>query len=144
MSMLPQKSSKGYKTTHFAWGPQCGTPGLIVGNQLVLGSIDYRQLEQMIAEARRSRADLDVNPGTVKSERVLELNDAGPMIAGGVPSLAPAQDTRFYFNYHHTAADTLDKVDKQHLAENAAVIVVTAYALADASTPAPREMTSAR
>jgi len=42
----------------------------------------------------------------------------------------------FYFNYHHhTAADTLDK---HHLAENAAVIAVTAYALADASTPAPR------
>jgi protein-disulfide isomerase len=29
-----------------------GTPGLIIGNHLVLGSIDYRQLEQMIAEAR--------------------------------------------------------------------------------------------
>lgn len=70
--------------------------------------------------------------------------DLGPMIAGGVPSLAPAQDTRFYFNYHHTAADTFDKVDKHHLAENAAVIVVTAYALADALTPAPRDMTPAR
>ena len=39
--------------------------------------------------------------------------------------------------YHHTAADTLDKVNPRHLAENAAVIAVTAYALADASNPPP-------
>jgi len=56
----------------------------------------------------------------------------------GVPGFTPTQDSRFYFNYHHTAADTFDKVDPQHLDENAAVMVVLAYALADASTPAPR------
>lgn len=60
------------------------------------------------------------------------------LIADGVRSFVPVQDLRFNFNYHHTAADTLDKVDKLRLAENAAVIVMTAYALADASTPAPR------
>ncbi len=56
----------------------------------------------------------------------------------GVPGFTPTQDSRFYFNYHHTAADTFDKVDPQHLGENAAVMAVVAYALADASTPAPR------
>jgi carboxypeptidase Q len=50
----------------------------------------------------------------------------------GVPSFAPIQDSRFYFNYHHTAADTLDKVNPHHLNENAAVDAVLAYALADA------------
>jgi protein-disulfide isomerase len=35
-----------------------GTPGLIIGNHLVLGSIDYLQLKQMIAEARRSGGPL--------------------------------------------------------------------------------------
>jgi carboxypeptidase Q len=64
--------------------------------------------------------------------------DVAGMIAKGVPGATPAQDLRFYFNYHHTAADTLDKVDKRHLAENAAVTAVTAYALADASETAPR------
>jgi carboxypeptidase Q len=29
----------------------------------------------------------------------------------GVPSFAPSQDGRFYFNYHHTPADTFDKVE---------------------------------
>ena len=69
--------------------------------------------------------------------------DAGEDIAAimknGVPGLTPTQDSRFYFNYHHTAADTFDKVDPHHLAENAAVMAVTAYALADAGTPAPRQ-----
>jgi carboxypeptidase Q len=56
----------------------------------------------------------------------------------GVPGFTPTQDSRFYFNYHHTAADTFDKVNPQSLGENAAVMTVVAYALADASTPAPR------
>jgi carboxypeptidase Q len=56
----------------------------------------------------------------------------------GVPGFAPIQDSRYYFNYHHTAADTFDKVDPRELGENAAVMAVTAYALADAAMPAPR------
>ena len=68
--------------------------------------------------------------------------ETGEDIAGltgkGVPSFAPIQDSRFYFNYHHTAADTFDKIDKKHLNENAAIMAVLAYALADAATAAPR------
>jgi Iap family predicted aminopeptidase len=68
--------------------------------------------------------------------------ETGEDIAGltekGVPSFAPIQDSRFYFNYHHTAADTFDKVDPKHLAENAAVDTVLAFALADSAEPAPR------
>jgi carboxypeptidase Q len=68
--------------------------------------------------------------------------ETGEDIAGltdrGVPSFAPIQDSRFYFNYHHTAADTFDKVDEKHLNENAAIMAVLAYALADSAEPAPR------
>jgi carboxypeptidase Q len=56
----------------------------------------------------------------------------------GVPSFAPSQDGRFYFNYHHTPADTFDKVNPRELSENAAVMTVLAYALADSAEPAPR------
>lgn len=56
----------------------------------------------------------------------------------GVPGFAPNQDSRFYFNYHHTAADTFDKVNKRELNENAAVMTVLSYALAEASENAPR------
>ena len=64
--------------------------------------------------------------------------DIAGLTNGGVPSFAPIQDSRFYFNYHHTAADTLDKVDPKHLNQNAAVMTVLAYALADSAQPAPR------
>ncbi len=65
--------------------------------------------------------------------------DVEPLVEKGVPGFAPNQDARTYFNYHHTPADTFDKVDTRHLAENAAVMAVTAYALADAGEPAPRK-----
>jgi carboxypeptidase Q len=53
------------------------------------------------------------------------------------------QDSRRYFDYHHTAADTLDKIDPAELRENAAVVSVLAYALANLPdmlphTPKPR------
>jgi Zn-dependent M28 family amino/carboxypeptidase len=64
--------------------------------------------------------------------------DIAAIVSQGVPGLAPLQDSRFYFNYHHTAADTFDKVDAVHLAENAAVVAVGAYAIADAEENLPR------
>ncbi|MGA9463758.1 MAG: M20/M25/M40 family metallo-hydrolase [Terracidiphilus sp.] len=64
--------------------------------------------------------------------------DIAHMTEDGVPSFAPVQDSRFYFNYHHTAADTFDKIDPKHLNENAAVMAVLAYALADSAEAAPR------
>ena len=56
----------------------------------------------------------------------------------GVPKFSPIQDSRFYFNYHHTAADTLDKIVPKELAENAAVVAVAAYTLANLEQPLPR------
>jgi carboxypeptidase Q len=64
--------------------------------------------------------------------------DIGPLQKGGVPTFSPIQDNRTYFNYHHTAADTLDKIVPQELAENGAVVAVTAYALANLEQPLPR------
>jgi hypothetical protein len=72
-----------------------------------------------------------------RSDEVTAEDIAG-MVELGVPGLTPSQDSRFYFNYHHSAADTLDKVNAQQLNENAAVMAVTAYALADAPEAIPR------
>jgi hypothetical protein len=78
----------------------------------------------------------------IGAERLVSAGGTGEDIGGltekGVPSFAPIQDSRYYFNYHHTAADTFDKVDPKHLNENAAVMAVLAYALADSPEPAPR------
>jgi hypothetical protein len=79
---------------------------------------------------------------TIGAETLIATPETGEDISAltgkGVPSFAPVQDNRFYFNYHHTAADTFDKVDPKHLNENAAVMAVLAYALADSGEPAPR------
>jgi carboxypeptidase Q len=64
--------------------------------------------------------------------------DIGPLTNRGVPSFAPYFDTRTYFNYHHTEADTFDKIDPKELAEVGSVMAVLAYALANAEQPLPR------
>lgn len=64
--------------------------------------------------------------------------DIGPLTQQGVPSFAPFFDTRTYFNYHHTEADTMDKIDPKELAENGSLMAVLAYALANLEQPLPR------
>jgi Zn-dependent M28 family amino/carboxypeptidase len=60
------------------------------------------------------------------------------MSKAGVPSFGLMQDARTYFNYHHTAADTLDKIVPRELQENAAAMTVLGFALADMPSPLPR------
>jgi Zn-dependent M28 family amino/carboxypeptidase len=70
--------------------------------------------------------------------------DIEPLDKVGVPTFAPIQDSRFYFNYHHTAADTLDKIVPKELAENSAVVAVLSYALANIEQALPRAVMSDR
>ncbi len=65
--------------------------------------------------------------------------DIIPLSVAGVPTFSPIQDTRRYFDYHHTAADTLDKIEPRELRENAAVVAVLAYALATMDGKLPRK-----
>ena len=64
--------------------------------------------------------------------------DISPLGSAGIPTFAPMVDARTYFDYHHTAADTFDKVDARHLAENVAVMAVLADALVEMREPLPR------
>jgi Zn-dependent M28 family amino/carboxypeptidase len=41
--------------------------------------------------------------------------DVNAMARRGVPVFGLMQDERMYFNYHHTAADTLDKIAPHEL-----------------------------
>ncbi len=65
--------------------------------------------------------------------------DVIPLKVAGVPTFSPIQDARTYFDYHHTAADTLDKIDPRELRENAAEVAVLAYALATMDAELPRQ-----
>ena len=56
--------------------------------------------------------------------------DIGPLAKKGVPIVGLTQDGTTYFDYHHTANDTLDKVDPAALEQNVEVYarVVRAFA----------------
>jgi Zn-dependent M28 family amino/carboxypeptidase len=64
--------------------------------------------------------------------------DIAIMSDAGVPAFGVMQDGRKYFDYHHSAADTLDKVVPNELRENAAAMAVLAYALTNMKDPPPR------
>jgi Zn-dependent M28 family amino/carboxypeptidase len=69
--------------------------------------------------------------------------DLIPLQAAGVPIVTVLQDMSSYFDWHHTAGDTLDKIDPADLSLAAVAYAVTTWTLADAperlppSTPPP-------
>ncbi len=78
---------------------------------------------------------------TVLAPRQNEIaSDIGPLQEAGVPAFAPLVDTTHYFDYHHTAADTLDKVDNESLKTQIATMAVLAFYLADLPQPLPRTL----
>ncbi|WP_369979803.1 M28 family peptidase [Xanthomonas bundabergensis] len=58
--------------------------------------------------------------------------DVGPLAAKGGAWAWLAQDGTDYFDLHHTADDTLDKIDPKALAQNVAAYAVFAYLAAEA------------
>jgi len=64
-----------------------------------------------------------------------EASDGGADIAGIVAAGAPVvgfpQDATRYFDLHHSADDTLDKIDPKELAQNVAVWAAFLYTAAN-------------
>lgn len=64
-------------------------------------------------------------------------NEAGggadliPMAPARVPVAGLGQDGTYYFDWHHTANDTLDKIDPKDLDQNVAAWAALAYAVAE-------------
>ena len=59
-------------------------------------------------------------------------SDLSQMHAKGMAALSLTQDGTDYFDYHHNANDTLDKIDPKALAQNVAVYATFAYLAAQA------------
>lgn len=57
--------------------------------------------------------------------------DISPMREWGYPLMGHRVEGSIYFDYHHTHADTFDKVDKTELDQNVAVLAAVSYILAD-------------
>jgi hypothetical protein len=60
--------------------------------------------------------------------------DIGPLMRDGVPGLAQRTVRERYRDWHHTHADTLDKVDPQDFRKAVAMLGVMGYVLADMPT----------
>jgi carboxypeptidase Q len=59
-------------------------------------------------------------------------------MALGVPGMSPVVDGTRYFWYHHSEADTVDKLDPRDVAQVVAGLAVIAYVVADLPQPLPR------
>ncbi len=57
--------------------------------------------------------------------------DISPMEPAGVPLFGLRQETGRYFDFHHTADDTYDKIEPASLDRAAAALAAVAYAVAD-------------
>ncbi len=64
--------------------------------------------------------------------------DIEPLLEGGVPLFGLRLRRNHYFWYHHTAADTVDKVDPIDLRQVAGSLAVMTYLLADLPDRLPR------
>jgi Peptidase family M28 len=61
--------------------------------------------------------------------------DIAPLMEEGVPGLALLTAATHYFDWHHTAADTVDKVNPADLRQCIAAMAVMSYVLADMPGP---------
>ncbi|MFB0515659.1 MAG: M28 family metallopeptidase [Candidatus Neomarinimicrobiota bacterium] len=64
--------------------------------------------------------------------------DISPMMREGVPGMGLNVDENKYFWYHHTSADTIDKLDPRELNLCVAALAVMAYVVADMPESLPR------
>jgi len=58
-------------------------------------------------------------------------SDIAPLMRDGVPGLGERTTGAHYFDWHHTEADTLDKVNPEEFRKNVAALAVMGYVLAD-------------
>ncbi len=57
--------------------------------------------------------------------------DIGPLMRDGVPGLGLRTSGERYFHWHHSHADTLDKINPEDIQKQVAALAVMAYVLAD-------------
>ncbi len=61
--------------------------------------------------------------------------DLSPLRELGMPGVGMVHDPAHYFDLHHTAADTIDAVDRDAFLQGVAAMTATVYILADMETP---------
>jgi Zn-dependent M28 family amino/carboxypeptidase len=72
----------------------------------------------------------DLSGGDLSMETTYDT-DHGPFVLQGIPALDLWVDMTKYFEIHHKASDTLDKVDPLEFKAGTAIVAATAYAIAE-------------
>lgn len=107
------------------------------------GAARIWKVDSKLGEARKAEAlalqaalaPLGIVPGALDSA---QGSDIGPMLADGLPGVGLAQDGTFYFDYHHTPDDTLDKIDRAALNQNVAAWTAMLAVLSGGIEPEPK------
>lgn len=82
----------------------------------------------LLAAAMPVLASLNIEPGPAASNGGPDIKH---LMAAGVPVFRLRQDGTDYFDYHHTADDTLDKIVPAELKQNIAAWAVVTYLAAE-------------
>lgn len=85
--------------------------------------------DQLVAHMADLLAPLGIAPGSTKQPG--GGPDLMPLVSAGVPTLRLHQDGRDYFDLHHTADDTVDKLDAASLDQNVAAFAVVTWLAAN-------------
>ena len=104
------------------------------------GRNDVQAAFEAFADSLRDVRDIKVN------DKLEFGTDTGPFILAGLPGINLEQDSPEYKYTNHSAADALEAVKPDVLAQNATVMALTAYWLADRperfASPWPAERTA--
>lgn len=119
-----------------AYGRMHGNENHIVAAESDFGAGRVYRFRTRFADAalpygraiQRQLAPLGINPGDNAANGGA---DTGALRAAGVPVVDLSQDGLDYFDYHHTADDTLDKIDPAALRQNVAAWAIFVYLAAD-------------
>jgi len=133
------RGGRGYREAHLA---QLGKHQLAIeSDNGVFRPYGFRfQGSDAALATMRQIARLLEPIGANKMEKGEGEADVGPIIAEGVPGLALDVDGTRYFWYHHSSADTLDKLDPHEFAQCVAAMAVMAYVAADMPGTLPHEV----
>lgn len=124
------RGSKGYIAQH-----KDELPNHVMALETDSGSFDPRGFQVSGNEGAiptvRAIASLLAPIKATEVEKGFSGSDVEGMESHGVVGLGLWVDESHYFDYHHTQADTLDKVDPDQLARDVAAVAVMAYVVAD-------------
>ncbi len=120
------ESHEGELGTHIAAGESDFGAGRVYSVSLQKGGIDSEFGRTLL----RVLAPLGIVPSSATPQGG---TDVEPLGEAGVPLFDLNQDGSLYFDFHHTADDTLDKIDPAALSQNVAAWTALAWLVADSN-----------